>query len=126
MRRKMEATRKDPLDNPSSLSPEKIEDELDQLAAQEAFLLWRRQFKRVAPPRSERFARKKLWEMLVLTRQRIALLQALPQRCPRPRDTEPYSMALLEHFGRVDLSGFDPSRGLDPIERRYKKQERGT
>ena len=122
----MQDTRNDPLQNPSSLSPERIEDELDQLAALENFLVWRRQFKPIAPPRSERFARKKLWEMLVLTRQRIALLQALPQRCPRGRDTAPHTVALMGHFGRVDLSGFDPSRGFDPIESFHKKQERGT
>ena len=122
----MEATRKNPLDNPSSPSPERIEDELDQLAALENFLVWRRQFKPIAPPRSERFFRKKLWEALVLTRQTIALLQALPQRCPRPRDTAPHTVALMEHFGRMDFSGFDPSRGFDPIERCHTKQERGT
>lgn len=111
----MEDAQKDFFHIPSDLSPERIEDELDQLAALENFLVWRRQFKPIAPPRSERFARKKLWEMLVLTRQRIALLQALPQRCPRGRDTAPHAVALMEHFGRVDFSGFDPSRGFDPI-----------
>ena len=122
----MEETQKAFLHIRSDLSPERIEDELDQLAALESFLVWRRQFKPIAPPRSERFFRKKLWEALVLTRQTIALLQALPQRCPRGRDTAPHTVALMEHFGRMDFNGFDPSRGFDPIERRYKKQERGA
>ena len=122
----MQDTRNDPLQIPSSLSPERIEDELDQLAAMENFLFWRRQFKPIAPSRSERFARKKLWEMLVSTRQRIALLQALPQRCPRARDTVRHTMALIGHLGQVDLNGFDPSSGFDPIESFHKKQERGT
>jgi hypothetical protein len=122
----MEEAQKDFLHIPSDLSPERIEDELDQLAALENFLVWRRQFKRIAPPKSERFFRKKLWEGLVLTRKTIALLQALPQRCPRGRDTASHTMALMEHFGRMDLRGFDPSRGFDPIEMRHKKEERGT
>jgi hypothetical protein len=122
----MEDIQKEPLHIPSGLSPERIEDELDQLAAMENFLLWRRQFKRIAPPRSERFCRKKLWEMLVSTRKRIALLQALPQRCPRARDIVPHTRALIEHLERVASSGLDPSRGFDPIEKGYKKQERGT
>jgi hypothetical protein len=122
----MEDIQKDPLHIPSGWSTERIEDELDQLAAIENFLLWRRQFKRIAPPRSERFCRKKLWEMLVLTRKRIALLQALPQRCPRARDIVRHTSALIEHLEQVASSGFDPSSGSDPIERQYKKQERGT
>jgi hypothetical protein len=122
----MEEAQKDFLHIPSDLSPERIEDELDQLAALENFLVWRRQFKPIAPPRSERHFRKITWDMLVWTRQRIALFQALPQRCPRARDTAPHTRALMEHLGRVDLNGFDPSRGFDPIERRHDKPERGT
>ena len=123
----MEDAQKDPLHIPSGLSPERIEDELDQLAAYGEFPSCGVANSNPLRRRGQRDSAARSCGRCSCRLDRELRCSRLSRRDARVAATQCVTLwRLWSISGEWTSSGFDPSRGFDPIERCHKKQERGA